>query len=487
MSRGPVEKISTQVLVIGSGAGGAVTAATLAEAGFSVLLTEEGPAVDTSKLATHTPKAMRLLYRNGGLSPILGASNIAFAEGRCLGGSTEVNSAFWHRIPPDTAERWRGEFQIDELQTDSLIRLYEELEGDLEIRRVPETNQPGSSEILRRGADKLGWKVVQVPRAQSGDLAGSQFAPGAKRSMSRTFIPRAVRAGTRVLADCRIMRLHHKDGRVTGASGRILTADGPVNLEIEADWVVLSAGAIQTPVLLRASWIKRNIGNSLRIHPMLKMAAQYDDQLDSHRAPLPIYQVKEFWPEITIGGSVFTPGFLAMTLSDNWRQTQGAMQDWRQMALYHAACRGTSLGKVRCFPINNEAVVRYSLSERDRMHLTLGIARLGEALFAAGARKLFPGLRRPAEINSVEECRRMAENPLPLADMSVSTVHVFSSCPMGEDRERCAVDSFGKVHGFENLRIADASIIPDSPGVNPQGTTMALALRNARHFVSTVR
>jgi choline dehydrogenase-like flavoprotein len=283
------------------------------------------------------------------------------------------------------------------------------------------------------------------------------------------------------------MRLHHKNGRITGAAGRILTEDGPVSLEIEADWVVLSAGAIQTPVLLRASWIKRNIGNSLRIHPMLKMAAQYDEVLDSHRAPLPIYQVKEFWPEITIGGSVFTPGFLAMTLSDNWSRSQHAMKDWRQMALYHAACRGTSLGKVRCFPINNEAVVQYTLSERDRMHLTLGIARLGEALFAAGARKLYPGLRRPAEINSVEECRRMAENPLPLADMSVSTVHVFSSCPMGEDRERCAVDSFGQVHGFKNLRIADASIIPDSPGVNPQGTTMALALRNARHFISTVR
>ena len=69
--------------------------------------------------------------------------------------------------------------------------------------------------------------------------------------------------------------------------------------------------------------------------------------------------------------------------------------------------------------------------------------------------------------------------------MSLSTVHAFSSCPMGENENICAVDSFGKVHGFENLYISDASIIPDAPGVNPQGTIMALALRNAKHFLES--
>ena len=54
---------------------------------------------------------------------------------------------------------------------------------------------------------------------------------------------------------------------------------------------------------------------------------------------------------------------------------------------------------------------------------------------------------------------------------------------MGENQQICAVDSTGRVNGFENLHIADASMIPDAPGVNPQGTVMALALRNARHFV----
>ena len=478
------ERIDTDFVVVGSGAGGAVTAATLAEAGYSVLILEDGPAVDTRYLATHTPKAMRLMYRNGGISPIIGKTNIAFVEGRCVGGSTEINSAFWHRAPKEAIERWSREYSIEGLTPEGMLGLYQELESGLGVQLLGASSRPMSSELLKSGADRLGWAVMEVPRLQFGDLTASQFAPGAKRSMSRTFIPRAVEAGARLISDCRVSRLHGKQGPVTQVTAEQRTAEGVQQLEIHPGRVVVCAGAIQTPVLLRSSGITKNVGNSLRIHPMLKVAALYDEMLDSHRAPLPVYQVKEFWPEVTLGGSVFTPGYLALALSENWPQLQHAMMDWRHMALFHAACRGTNRGTIRPSPVNGEAIIRYDMSEQDRANLSAGLGRLGEALFASGARKLFPTLRKPAVINSVEECRKMVESPVPLADMSVSTVHVFSTCPIGEDRSRCAADSHGKVHGFENLYISDASIIPDSPGVNPQGTTMALALRNARHLLS---
>jgi choline dehydrogenase-like flavoprotein len=254
-------------------------------------------------------------------------------------------------------------------------------------------------------------------------------------------------------------------------------------MTIEAETVFVCGGTIQTPVLLRSSGIKRNVGNNLCIHPMLKVATLFDEIMDSHRSALPIYQVKEFWPDITLGGSVFTPGFLALTLSENWTKNQDALKDWRCMALYYIACRGSGRGTVRVFPFTQEAIVRYNLSKQDQMNLTIGLARLGEALFAGGARKLYPALRTPDTLNSVTECRALLEKPIPSSAMSLTTVHTFSTCPMGENKAICATNSFGKVHGFENLYIADASLIPDSPGVNPQGTIMALALRNARHFL----
>jgi choline dehydrogenase-like flavoprotein len=54
---------------------------------------------------------------------------------------------------------------------------------------------------------------------------------------------------------------------------------------------------------------------------------------------------------------------------------------------------------------------------------------------------------------------------------------------MGENRDLCAADSFGRVRGVDKLRIADASLLCTAPGVNPQGSIMAICRRNALHFL----
>jgi len=68
---------------------------------------------------------------------------------------------------------------------------------------------------------------------------------------------------------------------------------------------------------------------------------------------------------------------------------------------------------------------------------------------------------------------------------NLMTIHLFSTCRMGEKPNLCPVDSFGQVRGFKGLHIADASLLPSAPGVNPQGTLMAFARRNALHFATT--
>ena len=66
------------------------------------------------------------------------------------------------------------------------------------------------------------------------------------------------------------------------------------------------------------------------------------------------------------------------------------------------------------------------------------------------------------------------------------TIHLFSSCPMGENRRLCAADSFGRVHECPGLYIADASLLCTQPSVNPQGSIMAIARRNALKFLGTL-
>ena len=73
-----------------------------------------------------------------------------------------------------------------------------------------------------------------------------------------------------------------------------------------------------------------------------------------------------------------------------------------------------------------------------------------------------------------------------IARASVMTVHLCSTVPFGEG-PRSATDSFGLVRGTTNVQVNDASLLPDAPGVNPQGSVMAVAIRNARRFVETTK
>ena len=454
-----------EVLVIGSGAGGAVVAATMAEAGRDVILVEEGIAA-APDIETHTPEGLRRMYRHGGLFPLLGQPPIAFGEGRCYGGGTELNSAFWHRAPAGTISRWVN--GATGLRPGELERLYDELEAVLQISKEPTPNPPPGSRRLLEGAGKLGWEVKEVPRAQTRNDQ-NPYCGGTRRSMSCTYLPRAQRAGARVLMGTSARRLEISENRVVAVKLK-----GREGLDrVQCSQVFVCAGAISTPRLLRASGVTRGIGDTLRVHPMVKIAARFEEILDAHKHPLPFYQVTEFWPDLTLGGSVFTAGHLAVTLAAGGHDWQ-PLRHWRQMGLYYAAIAPRAVGRVRAWPWNDEALVLYSLSRSDIDLLYTGLERLCQLLLAAGARCLFPGVKG---VKAIDGPRTFAG--LPGRALSLSAVHAFGSCPLGQ-----ATDTSGKVPGLENLWLGDASLFPDSPGVNPQATVMALALRSARRFLS---
>ena len=474
---------SVEILVVGSGAGGAVTAAILAEAGYEVTIVEEGQAVDIDTIWTNTSEAIQSLYRNGGMTPMFGKPNMAFAEGCCVGGSTEVNSAFWQRPQTNVVEQWVKRFQIQDLQPKSLEPIFDTIESNLGIVTSGEGPLAPSSEVFRRGMESTGLAAKEVARAIRSNRSESSFSPGVRRSMSQTYIPVAIRAGAKLLNNTRVTKINHRNGRIVDVVAVHKSPNGNNKFTVRPDAVFLCGGPIQTPLLLRRSGIKRNIGNTLGVHPMLKMAALFDDRMDSHKTAIPIYQADMAEHGLTFGGSVFTPGFLAMTLAENLGRSVEFLQDWRNMAMFYVASRSTTTGSVRAFPLTGEPFIRYSLPAESHRNLGIGLAKLGEALFAGGAKTIFPAFRTPTVLESPDQCRQFMDAPPGLLDLKLSTVHAFGTCPMGEDKAICATSSFGKVHGFGNLYLSDASIIPDSPGANPQATVMALATRNARHFV----
>ena len=480
------------ILVIGSGAGGSVTALELASRGREVVVLEEGGDFGLADYGQSAPEAMRKLYRRRGMGPIIGAPPVGYVEGCCIGGSTEINSGFWHRTPQEILLRWKSQFDLAESSPEELRAHFEWAEDQVGIGDYP-APLPKSTEVFKRGAEAMGWSAELVPRMAPGCKSTNTCAQGcptgAKQGMSQSLLPKARALGVRVVSRCRVNYLVRERDRVVGAVATVREAGGALRqVRIDAENVFVCCGPTETPALLRRSGVKFHVGNSLRIHPMLKVTARFDETVNAHESVLPLLQVKEFWPDVSLGGAFFTPGHLAMQLSDNWPALSSHMRDLPFMATYYVAVKGVGRGSVRASLLDpGSAVIRYGITHDDLRNISSGLARLSTLLLAAGAKALYPSIQGMPEITQEVEAVRWLDELLPRRSLSLTTVHAFSSCPMGERIERCAANSFGKVHRFDNLYVNDASLLPDSPGVNPQGSVMAFAHRNAVRFAEETR
>jgi choline dehydrogenase-like flavoprotein len=484
--------VSVDVLVIGSGAGGATTALELARRGRSVLVLEEGDAHPPDAYGHTAPEAMGLLYRRRGMTPILGPTPIGYIEGCCVGGSTEINSGFWHRTPDEILADWSTRFDLADAAPHDLAPDFAWAEEELGVGLHPRA-LPESSAILARGIAALGWAGEQVPRAAPGcenrNACAHGCASGAKQGMSRSLLPRAAALGAQLLPRCRVQKIVRRGPRATGVIAWLRdTAGAEREVRIDAEHLFVCCGPTETPALLRRSGIRANVGESLRLHPMLKVAARFDRPVHAESSVLPLLQVKEFWPDVSFGGSFFTAGHLAMLLGDNGPDFAPSRRDRERVATFYVAVRAAGRGGVRPAPFDARASMpRYEVTHGDLRHLSVGLARLCRLLLAAGARSIVPAVRGLAPIETEQAALRWERELLPRRSLALTAVHAFASCPMGERASICAVDSFGRVPGVENLRVADASMLPDSPGVNPQGSVMAFARRNARHFCEATR
>ncbi len=473
------DALGAEVLVVGSGAGGAPTAAILAEAGFDVLVLEEGPLVRQGDVTPFSLEQMDRQYRAGGVTVALGLPSIAYTEGCCAGGGTEINSGLYRRPPENVLDRWRTQHRVVDLRTEDVYAICADVEREISVQPVPGAQTP-ASEALRRGAARLGWHHDEIPRWMDYTV-GPDARDGRRRSMTETFLPQAEAAGARLLTGHRVDRLvldgdRARRAEVTTAEGRATTVDFA--------HVVVCGGAIQTPAVLQRSGLRHRIGRSLAVHPTVKLAARFDEAVNVPD-DVPVHQVKEFAPDLSFGGSASGPGLVALALSDSWTRFRDAVTDWRNIALYYAAITSEGRGRVRTVPGLRDPLVTYRLTRRDRALLGRGLARLTHLLLRAGATEVYPSYRGAPVVRRPSDLATLGAT-FSAARASVMTVHLCATVPFGED-DRAAADSFGLVRGTRNVHVNDASLLPDAPGVNPQGAVMAVAVRNARHFVETTK
>lgn len=469
------------VCIVGGGPGGMLSATLLAEKGLDVLIIERGNYTPQKDTAPFGASELRDRYKNAGITAMLGTPTVNYVEGCCLGGGSEINSGLYHRPSPEVIERWCQSHQIESLSYQDLKPLMELNEKELEISYLPgEASKPSLK--LAAGASKMGWQSMEVPRWFKYDEASTPDRPlGIRRSATEVYLDRFFAAGGSVLLDAQVDLIK-------------LSPNGDWHCEIfveglrkvvRSEYLFISAGAIDTPFLLLKSRLGTNVGNSLVIHPTIKVMAKFPEPVNSPGVGVPVHQVKEFAPEYSFGCAISSLPFLvAQGMSRDDLSTREIVDEWKHFFTYYAMTSG-GRGRIRKLPFFADPIVQYRMSRHDLQLLAKAARDLCRLLLAAGAVDLHISDRSIEKISSIDQLINIP-GLLSKRDAELMTIHVMGSCPMGEDRSVCTVNSWGRLHGLKRIYISDASLFPGPLGANPQGTLMALVRRNVNKFLSEI-
>jgi len=448
----------SEVLVIGSGPGGAVTGALLAEAGRHVTVLEEGRRIP-APIQPFTLPELEAGYRNGGLTAAMGPTKVQYVEARCLGGGSQINSGLYHRLPEAIVDGWRRRYGVEGLELETF---YEANERDLSVSLSP-FPAPLAAQRLARGARRQGWSSQEVPRwvDYSGlDAPQGRFG-GVRQTMERTFLARLQQAGGTVVEGQRALRFW-KEGAVWKVDcGR---------QRFEAESLFLCAGAIHTPNLVARSGLRPTHGFPLQMHPTVKLVVEFEEPVNGPEDGVAAEQVKHFAPWLSFGCSISSPEHLQLALLDHPQVRQRAKAEPERFAIYYACIIPSGRGQISRVAGFRDPLVRMQLTPADHSQLQLGLQRLSQLFLEDGARAVYPCLSRATTRGS----------------NGLMTIHLFSSLPMAEDPRISPLDSFGRWRGLEGLYCNDASLLCSAPGVNPQGGVMAVARRNIARFLGTL-
>ncbi len=487
--------LDCDVVVIGSGSGGAPVAAELAEAGFDVVVLEEGSYYQTRDFTADTSAMVRQLYRDGGASMAIGNPPILFQEGKAVGGSTVINGGMSWRTPEEILARWVKESGLD-TTPQSLEPYFERVEKRIHVAPMDEDAIGRDNWLLKKGADAKGWKIIGNLRNQAHCVGSNRCAfgcpTGAKQSTLVSYIPRALHYGARVYADVRVDKIMMHGKRAVGVMARVAQSGGGLGptISVRAKLVVASCGAIQTPALLSRSGLSSRsgeLGGNLSLHPNVKVVALFDEDVTGWKGAHQAFQVREFAHENigTFAAVNLPPAIIAMSVPHRGKQLGALMDRYNHMVVAGLLCEDTAVGRVRT--INGRPQAFYQLAERDAATMQRGLALLSELLFAAGARQVILPFHQATEVCSPDEARRLFSKQIPAKSWEVVTVHMMGTAKMGKDRATSVTDNFGFMHDVDRLLISDASLFPTPIRVNPMETIMALATRAAGHVIDNAK
>jgi len=498
------ETIITQVLVIGSGAGGGVIAGELSKAGLEVLVVEKGGYFNESDFNQREVEMVTKLYEQSGA---LNSSNgaITALAGSCLGGGTTVNWAGSFQTPEYVRQEWAkihgNAFFINDTYQKSLDAVSERIG----VRSDYNFHNP-QNQALIEASKILGLKTETVPMNQKlpereemyrlgyGSL-GDQF--GDKQGTLKTYLQDAFDNGAKIMVNTEVQKLVVEAGRIKGAEAIITRQDGSrKTIKIVADRVFVCAGAIHTPALLiRSGLTHLQIGRNLHLHPTVAVAGQYKQEMNSWFGPM-MSAVNDEFTRLSgnYGFKLETPpmqlGQLAMSMSwTSGYQHKNMMLRAKNIGSFIILARDKYTGRI-AVDVQGRPRIVYNLHNFDREHLLKGMVEATRLHLTAGAEEVyFPHnsgrsyIKEKGVENLDKFAKEMSDWGWRPNQFMLFTAHQMGTCRMGIDKKKHPLKPNGEIREVKNLYVADASTFPSASGANPMLSIMAIAHHIAKELL----
>ncbi len=479
-------------VIVGTGAGGATAARVLSEAGLSVIMLEEGPRLAPGERKRGLLDAMTQSMRDMGTFATSGAAPIPLLQGRCVGGSTAINSGIIWRMPEAVRRQWSEDFGLGQLVDEhAQRRIFEQLERELEVAEVDAGVRGGNAGLMQRASEALGLPGQPMRRNASrcaGRARCLQGCPeGARQSMDVSYVPRALERGARLYTHARAARIALQGGRAHAVEGYLLDERrrrrGRFRV-VGRRGVIVAAGALHTPLLLWHSGLRGGVGERYQAHPGAAVVGRFADAVgmgfgatQGYEVPLPDQRMK-------LESLALPPELLAARLPGAGADWQRRLRQLDYFAQWAAVVRMKALGRVRP-GLWGGAAVRYEPLREDFERLRQGAALLVRMMFAAGADEVYPGVSHlPAVLTRPEQAELLLDPQLQRRDFHLLASHHFGTACAGEDARSAVVDARLQSYALPRLFVMDASVFPTNLGVNPQHSIMAVVWRAAEQLAN---